>query len=266
MNLKISGLIWLLPAFVLTTACQDGVESEQSSTNDTDNNTISFSAEITRAGESSFEQNDQISVTAYDTDGIAHDSNVEYTYSIGFKSDSPIEYESQNHPLSFIALYPYTELASDKIVEFSVKSNQNEGSNYTLSDFMVSYVDSTIENSPLLIFERLMSKITINISSSDVTLTNTSAVIHALASADIDISSGESTAKGSLSDITMKSVDSNTFEVIIPVQTVASGETLATISVNGTPYELIYYAEQNFKSGKEYTCDISLIDGEVYLY
>lgn len=266
MNLKISGLIWLLPAFVLTTACQDGVESEQSSTNDTDSNIVSFSAEITRAGESSFEQNDQISVTAYDTDGILYEGNVEYTYSAGFNSSSPIEYESQNQPLSFIALYPYTELPSDKIIEFSVKSNQNEGSNYTLSDFMVSYVDSTIDNSPLLIFNRLMSKITININSSDVTLTNTSAVIHALSTADINLSSGESTAKGSSSNITMKSVDSNTFEAIIPVQTVASGETLATIYVNGTPYELIYYAEQSFKAGKEYTCDVSLIDGEVYLY
>ncbi len=253
----------LLIAATVMVAC----ERDTSLSNEGVNQQISFMASITsRATETAFENGDEISVTAYSTDGATYAENVKHSYlNSEFKSDTPIRYSSGNSELSFIALYPYVELSGDKKVNFSVLTDQSSGSNYTMSDLLISTTDKTSSDTPILSFSHLLTKVVVNISKSNVDMTNVVATINAMPDVEYDIATLTPTTTGAQSPITMASDGVNSYKAIFAPQTIVSNETIGTISIDGTLYEFGYNIDVEMQAGKVYTINAE-INGDKIIF
>ncbi len=223
---------------------------------------VTFLAEMTtRATDTAFEANDAISVTAYTSDGAIYESNVEYSYVNDiFTSDSAIAYSSSTQELSFRAIYPYVEMADDKSVSFSVAIDQSEGTNYTLSDLMSSYVSSTSSATPTLVFDHLMSKIIINLTSDGVEMVDVLVNLNAVADVNYNLSTLSSEVSGSATAITMCGNGVNSYKAILAPQSIAANTTFGTISVGGVDYDISLVAALSLKGGSQYTIDATLTE------
>lgn len=260
MRVKFKILIFLLAAFAVS--CEK-TSTETQATHDSLE--VNFSAAVTsRATDTGFVTGDQISVSAYDVNDDLYVKNISYTYGSSlFSSSSPIEYKYEGSQLSFIALYPYTEISDSKNVSFSVKTDQNSGDNYTLSDLMLSSVEATTASTPQLTFDHILTKVIVNIVSSDVDVTNAQATLNALTTVNYNLSTLTSTTSGSASEITMASNGTNSYKAIIVPQAISSNVTLGSISVGSTNYEYCLSANINILAGKEYIINATIKDGLV---
>ncbi len=234
-------------------------------------NCVTFEAAIndvtTRSSDSSFEEGDQISVTAYCEDGSTLKSNAQYTYSNNvFSSVNAIAYPERGDELSFLAVYPYMTVSNNE-ASFSVETDQTSETGYTLSDMMSSRLESTTSISPTLTFDHLMSKIIINVATINLgDITSVSTTLHAITSATFDLTDGGSTlSSNTSSDIKMANNGNGTdsFKAIIPAQSIAANATMATITINGVDYELQYPSAQNYEQGTQYTYSATISEGEV---
>lgn len=226
---------------------------------------ITFKGAITsRATDTAFEVGDEISITAYNQDGSRYAQNISYTYASNlFTSSNPIKYSSDDQELSFRAVYPYVEIPEDKIVNFTIKSNQSIDNGYTLSDLMLSYVAATTNDSPELIFDHLMTKIVINITSIDVEVVNVVASLNAMAEVEYNLSTLNSSAVGSTQSITMVSDAVNSYKAILVPQKVAANTIFGTIAVGDLSYEISFSQDVDLLGGKQYSIDATIFDGEI---
>ncbi len=254
---KASTPLLIVIALFATASCSK--DAIRSTVEDTTTNAITFTENIstmaTKATDTIFETNDQISVSAYDSAGALYASNVTYTYDGSlFSSTSPITYGSGDAArLLFRAIYPVAELTEDLTVDFTVKSDQSEGSNYTLSDLMSSSTSYTAENSPNLTFNHILTKMVFTISYSDVDLNNVVSTVNASTSVNFNVSTLEYSATDGLSTITMVEDAINSYKAIIIPQSYSAGDSLGNISVNGVDYEIVLENDVEFYSGVQYT-------------
>lgn len=226
---------------------------------------ISFEGELaTKATDTAFESGDSISVTAYNTDGSVYESNVAYTYSNNvFTSNSAIRYIDEDHSLSFRAIYPYAELSTTNILNFKVLTAQNEGSDYTKSDLMKSYVSETTSTTPKLTFDHLLTKVIINITSEDIEMTDVSTSIEVATEVDYNVSTLSYTSKESLSTVKMASNGTNSFKAIIVPQNITAGVKFGEITVGSESFEITFENGKILKAGSEYEFDLSIRAGIV---
>ncbi|MFI3263699.1 MAG: fimbrillin family protein [Rikenellaceae bacterium] len=265
LNINSAFLKGALASLILLASCTKDELSNVAS----DPNTLTFQSSITtasRATGNQFDINDKIAVTSYDISGTAHRSNVEYTYDGQFTSTDPIKYTEDYQRLSFWAIYPYTELSDDGIVEFSTLTNQADDTNYTLSDLMSSYAAATSASSPTLVFNHLLSNVIIDITSEDITLINVKSYIEAATDIQYNVFYGSySDASETKSEISMASNGTYSYKAIIVPQSYSTGDTIGYISIDGAKYPIIADKDYDFKSGKEYvlSLDISATGGEI---
>ncbi len=230
---------------------------------------ISFCAEMTtRATDTAFEAGDKISVTAYATSettisqsiNYIYAQNVSYTYADAmFSSSTPITTLADDGELSFVAIYPYVAMSESKVVSFAVESDQSSGTNYTLSDLMVSEVEATTSDTPKLTFDHLLTKMVINVSSEDVDLTNITTQIHAVGDVEYDFTNGELSASTTTTAITMASNGEQSYKAIIVPSTIQSNSIFITITTaDDTLYELYGITSVDLLSGKQYTINVAL--------
>ncbi len=247
-------------SIVAVTSCQKDNDPDIPSSG-----SISFQAEISsRASETTFDQGDEISVTAYNSDGGTYSQNIRYTYSDGtFTSTTPITYPSDQQQLSFRAVYPYYEVSDDGALEFEVKTEQNQGTNYTLSDLMSSYVKETNSTTPNLVFSHLLTRVDINIVKTDISLDGAVASVSALGAVDYNIITNQASAKGESQAITMAANGINNYKVIIPAQNIEPGVAFGSIDVGGEIYNYVFEFGQNFISGKQYEFEMEIKSGKI---
>lgn len=226
---------------------------------------ITFKGAITsRATDTAFEKDDEISITAYNSDGSIYAQNISYVYSSNlFSSDSPIKHSSSEQELAFRAVYPYLEIPDNKIVNFSVQNNQGVDNGYTLSDMMLSYVGATTSSSPELVFDHLMTKFVLNITSVDVEMVNVVVTLTAIASFEYDLSTLNASTVGSTQTITMANNGVNSYKAIIVPQEVEADVAFGQISVNGESYELSFSKRVELLGGSQYSIDATIIDGKI---
>ncbi|MFI3315762.1 MAG: leucine-rich repeat protein, partial [Rikenellaceae bacterium] len=222
---------------------------------------VYFESEIsTRATDSGFETGDQISVMAYTSDDSLYRQNVCYTLSDDaiFTSESPIKLEDSDQYLSYKAVYPYMEVSESGAVSFEVQDDQSTYTNYTLSDLMSSSVSSTQSTTPRLTFNHLLTRVIINISTTDVSLDEAVATTYAQRGVDYNIITGSSSAKGSVESITMASNGTNSYKAIITPQNIESNATFAIIEVDGDSYEISFENGKLFYAGMQYTFELEI--------
>ncbi len=226
---------------------------------------VSFKATMmTRATDIAFEAGDEISVTAYNTDGSTYAENVSYTYSNAlFSSSSPIKYTNLEQELAYRAIYPYITMDDNKSATFAVKSDQDSDSNYTLSDLMASYTATTSNTTPQLDFYHLLSKFVINITYSDVEMINVVASVNAATTVEYNFGTLTAVTQNTTENITMATNGVNSYKVIFAPQTISSDVPFGSININGTSYEFGYTIDIEMKAGKEYSIDAMIIDGDI---
>ncbi len=263
MKNKFTKLLLILAIAIFGIAC-----SNDPLTMDEANNQISFLAEMnaTKATDTAFESGDNISVTAYTTDGSIYQSNVSYSYDFDcFTSTSPTIYNGLVSELEFRALYPYVEMSADKIAYFSVYTNQSSGTNYTLSDLMFGYSALTSDESPRLIFDHMLTKIIMNVTSSDIDMTGSSVTLTALTEAECDFNEFSTSAIGSTQTITMASNGTDSYKAIIIPQLIDTSASFGVISTTSGDYELYIPSTTDLQGGSQYTINATIMNGEITL-
>lgn len=262
--------ITLLLCALCALSCEGDTEATAVSGSD---QAVSFSGSLTsRATDTAFVSGDKISVTAYDASGAIFERNVSYSYANSlFESDTPVEHESKGQELSYRALYPYVEMSDSKVVNFSVKTDQSSGANFTLSDLSASYVAATSSTSPVLSFDHLLTKVVVNVSSVEVDMVNVVATLEASTTVEYNIGTLMAVTEDSPETITMVSNGVNSYKAIIAPQELLSEDQFGTISVNGKEYTFCFADDEDvavgttisLKAGKEYTYEMEIVNGEI---
>lgn len=239
------------------------------SCNKTDNETIevgslevSFTSSITsRATETAFEVGDEIYVSAYDESESVYATDQVYTYDGSlFSSTSPITYKQSGDKLSFYAVYPNATVSTTKVANFSVAADQSSDSGYADSDLLFAYTGATSSATPELTFEHLLTKVVVNISSSQTEVIDAVTKINAMQSVECDLTTLATTLKGSITAITMASNGDNSYKVILPPQTITSSSAFASMTINGESFDIYYSSDIELVAGKEYTISAT-VDG-----
>ncbi len=266
---KVSSVLTTAVALFFTWSCAKDLSDTSIDANTTPG-AISFTESInsmaTKATDTAFDTNDQISVSAYDSTGAVYASNVTYTFNGSiFTSSDPIMYGSDDAAqLSFRAIYPAVTLdAENKTVNFTIESDQSTGDNYTMSDLMSSYVEPTSSETPELTFKHILTKMIFKISSSDVELTNVVAKASTSTSIEYNIGTLFSSVTNDVSNVTMVDNGSDSYKAIILPQSYAAGDVLGVVTVNGVDYEIILNNALTVSAGVQYTYELSIIDGTI---
>ncbi len=255
-------LLFCISALFAAVACTESTEDGLTLDN---TGAVSFEASMTtRATDTAFEVDDEISVMASDSDGNAYAQNVLYTYNGSlFSSDNPIVKLSSDQELSYLAVYPYTSISDDKKVSFSVKEDQSIGDNYTLSDLLSSSISATNSTTPQFVFNHLLSKLVINIDSSDVTTANAVATLNAMTDIECNLENSEYTASGDLKAITMASDGDSSFKALVVPQVISANTVFGSISVAGTEYEFVFNSDITILSGYAYTFTATIVGDQI---
>lgn len=226
-NLKIRWGFGLLLALLASCSQSDD------GTSHTADRQISFTGIVhpsTRATESAFEDEDEISVFAFKegAGGFTSDSyatNVRYQYMDGkFQAVGQGIIYPQEQSLAFWAIYPYCESAAPAFT-FDVQEDQRKVLNYSHSDLMTASTNNTTSTTPSLAFNHRLSCVTVNLTFED---TNSKAAqlnfTYVQKSASVNMT--EATFRGigeAVSTIRATPNGAGRFKVILPPQTIAQG-------------------------------------------
>lgn len=230
-------------------------QSANSSTKSYDQ--ISFTGSIDSSSDYNgiimFENNDKISVTAYDNaTGLLYRSGVEYIYDGSkFESDSPIEIDSSDNTtqLQYYATYPYTN--GGLSFTFTTNSDQSTDNGYGTSDFMSGIISATNSRTPEFTFHHRMVSVCVAITSTELDISDAVVTLYAQRSTECNIQTNSFTGTGDIGTITTFSPGNNCFYAIIPPQTIASGSTFVAVNVDGTDYYAEALSDIEMNSGSQ---------------
>lgn len=283
--MKKNKLLWLLTCLVLLTSCGgDGDEpttivtpppaptpSDPTPSSGGGKDFVTFTPSlngITRATETAFEQGDRISVYAMkaatgDTRAIIADNgnyanNVLYTHANGkFTSNSAIVLP-ESGKLFYIAVYPYSSQVANRF-NFAVNTNQSSAAAFTGSDLCTASTDATDAKEVPLKFDHRLTELIINLTGDGWTSSNiTVRVVNVLTHADVNLNDLSFTATGSRADVVCAPNGTNSYKAILPPQTIASGNTMLVVNMNGTDYPLATQNNLEFRSGKKYEYTLNM--------
>lgn len=259
----------ILFSLLLVTSCGESETTPDEPTPDPTPDPVTVSVSFTGsvAGDTgfAFSDGDNVAVSAYNTDAEVFANSVKYTYasSGGFSSSSPIEFiEEEDGQMSYLAVYPYMSIPSDKIISFTVESDQRSQSSYNASDLMTSALSSTSSAKPALSFSRLLSNVVISIDYSEVATSGATATLSAVASVDYNLSTLSATVPTSPSSIKMLSGDDE-FKAIVAPQIFEAGAFIAVIEVGGESYPVNLSSEVSISGGQEVTIPVTIFDGTI---
>lgn len=239
---------------------------------------VTFTASLknsTRASETAFDMGDAISVYAMEssTGETIHllpsgnfADNVRYEYNgHRFESENPIIKE-EGQSLAYAAIYPYSE-ANGPEFDFTIHSDQSEYNNYTASDLCTVITDAQEEAEVDLKFSHRLSQLRLNISGFNIAGLLNIKVVNALLTAKADLNANTFTAdeNGSRGEIIPYADGTNSYKIILPPQSVAPGDKVLEVSLNGRVFEIASPSALEFKSGKEYELNVSLVNGQIVI-
>ena len=223
----------------------------------------------TKATDTAYEEGDQIGVfvsysVSLEATG-AYVANKKFTYSGGaWTSDSDIYWKDKTTSANFYVYAPYSGVSSASALNFNVKADQSSIANYKASDFLWGKKASVspTEDVVALSTRHIMSNIIITLQpgegfTADEFASATKAVTlgNVKTGADINLGTGEVTAKGDAGSVTPYFGGESWRAVVIP-QTVSGQAVLVTVVVNGVSYSLA--RPFTFRSGIQHKMNVAV--------
>lgn len=229
---------------------------------------ISFMAEIgelkTKVSNSGFEQNDAISVYAEKQTSAPYAENVKYIYTSNkFTSSTPITCDELTGDLVYTAVYPYANINKNGVLYYSASKNQSKAINYFSSDMLLAQTAPNSEVTPKLSFNHAMSVIEINLKSLGMSTDDAEIVVNAAREVAVNVLSSEYSEVSAAEEIIPFEYTEDCFRAVVVPQNIASGATLAAVTVNGESYDWVLDAAVVLEAGYKYKCDVSIKNGEV---
>ncbi len=220
-----------------------------------DSNKVTISPVITRATDTSFEDNDAIGLSITKAGGEVHLANKQLTYQEGiFSAVDVLWYTGSSETATLAAYYPYSE---DGVpTSFTVQSDQSAG--YTASDLMfsvVSDVEPTAEAVDM-VFEHKLSNLVISTVSPTAAVESVKIVgINSTATVDVASESVE-VKSGSEADITTLKSGEKFYAVVVPQTSVINFE----VKVEGVDEPIVTSTTTaTLESGKQHALTLYIV-------
>ncbi len=222
------------------------------------NGEITIAASATRATDTSFEDDDQIGLSATKTtSGEEWLTNAQLDYSEGIFTSGQYWYMNSSETSTFVAYYPYS--ADGVPTEFTVKSDQSTEANYTASDLMFSTA-ADIEptaNAVDMVFQHKLSTMAITLIT-DYEVESVKLVgVNSTATIDVEKQS-VAVKEDSAADITTKYSEGVYYAIVVPQTAVFNFE--VTVEGEEEPVE-VYTLESTLESGMEHALTLYVIKG-----
>ncbi len=256
------------------TGADDSTGTDTGGGTSADPASISFSA--TAPEGDPFSSSSRLSVYAYDSTGTLYEATHDYSYSDdSFVSSDPIVYETATQTLGIVALCPRDtgKATLEDWTSFSVYANQNTTGAYAASNLMIAAVVAKDNNAtPALAFTRLLSKVVINVSSADdsislssdltgVSLTAYDSLMGSISTAGEASFSVDQTATSAIT-MAYESLSSGTYiykAIVAPAGTISGSVVMAA----GYEGDTSFSDGTTLEAGKLYTVDVKVKNMEV---
>ena len=203
--------------------------------------------------------------------------NVKFTFNENgdWISDHDIYYKDNETNVDMYGYYPYAEPTSIEAYPFEVARDQSKGAEhgqmaaYEASDFLWAKKKNVTPTSSkvILTFNHMMSSARVRFSQGSgwadaaeyAAVTKEVLVTNTIRKSTIDLSTGVVTQDGEapLTGIVPMN-DNGDFRAIVVPQTIAAGQTLLTITVDGKPRHYVRDVDTEYLPGKITTYDLSI--------
>ena len=235
---------------------------------------VSFTASmktLSRATETSFEENDQIIVYAVKDEGNGTElkasgnyaNYVKYTYRGNkFVNDQGIVRPTE-FGVRYFAMYPNT-ITSVPTFRFNVKTAQGASGQYTMSDLCTAVSDVTTAKEVNLIFSHRLSHVVVNLQGEALgTGTATVKLNNVNTGCNVDLNANTFTAYESRSTVYCADNGTNSYKAIIVPQTIEAGSPFLTVTLNGKEHTLKATSDINLTSGKQQVFNLTINKDEI---
>lgn len=234
---------------------------------------VSFTASmktLSRATETSFEENDQIIVYAVKDEGNGTElkasgnyaNYVKYTYRGNkFVNDQGIVRPTE-FGVRYFAMYPNT--ITSVPIRFNVKTAQGASGQYTMSDLCTAVSDVTTAKEVNLIFSHRLSHVVVNLQGEALgTGTATVKLNNVNTGCNVDLNANTFTAYESRSTVYCADNGTNSYKAIIVPQTIETGSPFLTVTLNGKEHTLKATSDINLTSGKQQVFNLTINKDEI---
>ena len=264
-------LVLALVSCSLVAACNENEEIpvvEQES--------VSFTASmktLSRATETGFEEKDQIVVYAVKDEGEGtmlkssgnYANNVKYTYAGNkFVNETSGIVCPTEFGVRYFAIYPANGVTSVPNFKFSVKTDQLNSGQYTMSDLCTAVSDVTMEKEVDLVFSHRLSHVVVNLEGDALGTGNTTVKLNNVnTGCHVDLNANTFTAYESRATVLCAENGTNSYKAIIVPQTIEAGSAFLTVTLNGKEYVLEAASDIRLASGKEQVFNLVIEKGEI---
>lgn len=261
MKMYFKSLIFALTGALMITACSNEIE-EQLAENGKNGQNVKFSIGVENLSRTaiadgtlvtSFEQNDEIGIFAYDGEKLVS-SNVKYTYN-GSKWTSENAIAAQDGvKLSYYAYYPYDASVTDPAsIKDTVSADQTAGfgKNDMLSARNTEAAAGATNIS--LNFAHAMAMVQVSLmegTTSDANATVTLQSILPVTSVNAKDGSVTAASGASVGVAMKKAAETLTYRAVVPEQTIKAGSKLLTIVADGKTFNVTFDADVKYERGK----------------
>ena len=235
---------------------------------------VSFTASmktLSRATETSFEENDKILVYAVKDEGNGtvlkssgnYADRITYTYQGNkFVNDQGIVRPTE-FGVRYFAMYPNT-ISSVPTFRFNVKTAQGASGQYTMSDLCTAVSDVTTAKEVNLIFSHRLSHVVVNLQGEALgTGTATVKLNNVNTGCNVDLNANTFTAYESRSTVYCADNGTNSYKAIIVPQTIETGSPFLTVTLNGKEHTLKATSDINLTSGKQQVFNLTINKDEI---
>ena len=261
MKMYFKSLIFALTGALMITACSNEIE-EQLAENGKNGQNVKFSIGVENLSRTaiadgtlvtSFEQNDEIGIFAYDGEKLVS-SNVKYTYN-GSEWTSENAIAAQDGvKLSYYAYYPYDASVTDPAsIKDTVSADQTAGfgKNDMLSARNTEAAAGATNIS--LNFAHAMAMVQVSLmegTTSDANATVTLQSILPVTSVNAKDGSVTAASGASVGVAMKKAAESLTYRAVVPEQTIKADSKLLTIVAGGKTFDVTFSADVKYERGK----------------
>lgn len=272
MKMYFKSLIFALTGALMITACSNEIE-EQLAENGKNGQNVKFSIGVENLSRTaiadgtlvtSFEQNDEIGIFAYDGEKLVS-SNVKYTYN-GSEWTSENAIAAQDGvKLSYYAYYPYDASVTDPAsIKDTVSADQTAGfgKNDMLSARNTEAAAGATNIS--LKFAHAMAMVQVSLmegTTSDANATVTLQSILPVTSVNAKDGSVETAAGEAVAVAMKKAAESLTYRAVVPEQTITAGSKLLTIVAGGKTFDVTFSKNVSYERGKLLQIKVEALNG-----
>lgn len=272
MKMYFKNLIFALTGALMITACSNEIE-EQLAENGKNGQNVKFSIGVENLSRTaiadgtlvtSFEQNDEIGIFAYDGEKLVS-SNVKYTYN-GSEWTSENAIAAQDGvKLSYYAYYPYDASVTDPAsIKDTVSADQTAGfgKNDMLSARNTEAAAGATNIS--LNFAHAMAMVQVSLmegTTSDANATVTLQSILPVTSVNAKDGSVTAASGASVGVAMKKAAESLTYRAVVPEQTIKAGSKLLTIVAGGKTFDVTFSEKVSYERGKLLQIKVEALNG-----